>query len=383
MALLGLRKKKRTSAVLIDVGSASVAGAYAHVVEGKLPILYYSARVALERREDETSDAAMLRALSTLCERLIREGAPALRRETGSGHADSLLVSVAAPWQDTKVRTGSKQQEKAFVFTRAMMQDLVAAQKAEAPGRMSTGESVIGTLLNGYEIANPFGKRATRAELVILSSSIAKEVAEGIEKLVRGAFHNHAVTLVSFAPVAYTVFRDLYPHEKDFLILDVSGEGSDLAFVKNGLLMDVGSTSLGLRSLTEAGKVAAQTARQEYSPFDLHAQKAQSGWLSELAIVLHTFASRHPLPRTLFLLADDDARGFLVRALDAPQLHSLWLSDEPLRIVPVAPGQFVSGVETKGLAVPDIFLAVLALYFAKPIEPLAEPERFSPVTRPA
>jgi hypothetical protein len=55
-------------------------------------------------------------------------------------------------------------------------------------------------------------------------------------------------------------------------------------------------------------------------------------------------------------------REYLVRTLDDPILHSLWLSDEPLHIVPVLPEQFATSIRTAKDANGDIFLAILALY---------------------
>lgn len=376
MALFAFSKPKRTSSVLIDIGSASVAGAYAHAVDGTLPALYYTARMPIEKRAEETAETAMLRAFENLCSVLIREGAPALRRETGSARIDSILVSVAAPWQETKVRSESTQSGRPFIFTKAVMHDLVMRGADVPEGRVPTGQSVIATLLNGYEVIDPFNKKVSRAELVVLSSTIDKKVADALEQTVRKAYHTTAVSFVSFAPVAYTVFRDLYPHERDFLILDVSGEGSDLAFVKGGHLIDVGSIPHGISSLMSKAKEVARVSDPAYldpahnAQFSAHMEKAQQAWLSGLTILLKTFAGKHALPRTLFLLADDDVRGYLVRALDNPAFHSVWLSDEPLRIVPVLPGQLASIVETKGVAVPDVFLAVLAAYSGKRIEPL-------------
>lgn len=324
----------------------------------------------------------MLRAFENLCTVLIREGAPALRRETGSAQLDALLVSVAAPWQETTVRIESMASEQPFIFTKAMMSELAAKDAGETENRRSTGRSVISTLLNGYEVADPFNKKATRAELVVLSSSIDSAVADALEAAVRKTFHRHDADFVSFAPVSYAVFRDLYPHEKDYLILDVSGEGSDVALVKGGRLVDVGSVPTGVRALLSSAqqKRPARAAEREAlldpahnAQFSSQVAEAEQAWLQELAGLLKTFAAKRALPRTLFLLADDDARDFLVRTLNTPVLHALWLSDEPLRIVPVLPAQLTAAVETKGTALPDIFLAVLAAYSAKEIEPLSSP----------
>lgn len=289
-------------------------------------------------------EAAMLRTLTTVSELLVREGAPAVRRETGSGHIDTVLVSVAAPWQQSAVRTESVQQERPFVFTTEFARNLVAKHAQMATEHASPQESIIATRLDGHEIPNPFGKKASRVELIILSSSITRTIAERIEGIVSAAYHTHTISFVAFASAAYVVFRDLYPHERDFLILDVSGEGSDVAMIKNGHLTDVGSI-----------------------PHGLHTPKE---WLAGVITQLGDFSTRHALPQTLFLLTEDAVRDTLLHALDTSELRRLWLSDERLRIVPVLPAPFAAHVQTKGEATGDIFLAILALYRTKTVQTL-------------
>ncbi|MDB5189881.1 MAG: hypothetical protein JWN49_207 [Parcubacteria group bacterium] len=378
------KSKKRSSVVVIDIGSSSVAGAYVHYTDKELPIIYYTIRMPIVPGEGEDIQTAMLRTLTAMGTELIEKGAPALRRETGSGSVDSVLVSVSAPWQETKVRTQAIHPDKPFTFTSRMLSEVVSSSANLEAGRVSTGESVIATILNGYEIPNPIGKRATRAEVVILSSTLEASVIDEIRTRVRKWYHTHEITFVAFAPATYTVLRDLYPHEKDFLILDVSGEGTDLAFVKAGLLVDVGTLPKGIHQLLDATRGAERMTIDEESGnarvpseqpgyispdrnarFVIRTEAVKKEWLTGLTDLFKQFAQNHALPRTLFLLADPNARDYLRRSLDTDALHSLWLSDEPLSLISVLPEQFAPYVQARGNAEGDIFLAILTLYQAK------------------
>jgi hypothetical protein len=391
MGLFSFGKKHDATRILIDVGSSSVGGAYVHFKSGQLPAIIYNARINLQQREGEEIEAGMMRTLSELAALLVREGAPAVHRALGHAHARSILVSIAAPWQETRVRSETIQAVRPFVFTKKLLNETVAKSAHVPEDRVDSGESVIATILNGYEIPNPFGKEVKRVELVILSSTLLRNVTEAIEAALRAAFHTHEISFTGFAPVSYRVFRDLYPHENDYLILDIRGARSDLAFIQRGLLRDVGSIPHGTRALLAIGRKASDLV-PENSPvqsglgasylnqnrnaaFGSRVEAAEQEWIEGLSSLLKDFATRHALPRTLFLLADDDVRGFLVRTLDTPALHTLWLSDEPLRIVPVTHAQFAPYVRSQGMANGDIFLDLLALYEARGTQPLQnEPE---------
>ncbi|HRH55393.1 MAG TPA: hypothetical protein PK609_00830, partial [Candidatus Paceibacterota bacterium] len=302
MGLFSSGKKQARSVALIDIGSASVGGAYAHFVEGAQPIIYYTARVTIEPREGETITESMLRSLSFLERLMIEEGAPALHRETKSGAVDNVLVSVASPWQDTHIETAHIAEKRPFLFTRA---HLDAVGKTVLPkDRIASGRTVIATVLNGYETANPFGKRVTRADLTVLTSSLDKAAAHAIETSLRRTFHTGEISLTAFAPVAYTVFRDLYPHQKDFIVLDVSGTATDIAFVKHGLLTHSESVPHGIHDLLEAARKAGHRAHLGITEmlsasanqvFGEESAAIERVWLEGLEEAFEKFSHKHAL----------------------------------------------------------------------------------------
>lgn len=370
MGLFSLGKKQSRSVALIDIGSASVGGAYAHYREGEQPVIYYTARVAVEPREGESITDSMLRSLAFLDRLMIEEGAPTLRREAGSGHVDEVLVSVAAPWQETVITTTRIEEKHPFTFTHHHL-ELAGKGAPVGKDKVRSGRTIIASILNGYETSNPFGKRATRADLIVLTSTIDKTALKLVQGAFRKTFHTSSVTVTAFAPVAYTVFRDLYPHLKDFIVLDVSGTGTDVAFVKRGLLADTHAIPYGLhdlaRALRQAGQRAHLSAEDIIDPaanstFAKEAEAIREVWLESLREAFSAFSKNQALPRTVFLLADQDAREYLKRLLEESRLRTLWLSDEPLAVLALAPANLAPFVKTRGLGEGDLFLAVLSLF---------------------
>jgi hypothetical protein len=343
MGLFGT-KVKLASVALIDIDSSSVGGALAHLSSNDAPVVYFTIRQTIEAREHEEISEAMLRTLAELSDKLVTLGAPILRQETGSGHIDRIFVSVGAPWQKTKIRIEAISETKPFVFTQAILAEVIKKGEEIPAGYTKSDEAVVATLLNGYETEKPFGKKATRADIIILSSLLDQKVAKEIEKTLRATYHTHALTLTIFASVSYAAFRDIYPHEKNFLLLQVAGEATDIAFVKRGFLVDVASIPHGLNDLREEN---------------------EKEWLSYIEASFQDASVRHALPRTLFLLADESARDYLKRLLDSSSMRSLWLTDDPLRVISVVPAHFAQFVKSRGNAEGDVFLALLALFSKK------------------
>ncbi len=343
-------KKEKTSCALFDIDSSSVGGALAYAEGGAPPTICYTVRKVIQPKEHEESADAMCRTLEEVSAELIQKGAPILRQETGSGNSENILVSIGAPWQKSLIRVDVVSEKKPFVFTKAILADALRRSPYLPKGYLKSNESVVATLLNGYETSEPFGKKVGRADMIILTSFLDANVSSRVEQILRKTYHTHALTLTGFAPIAYSVFRDVYPHEKDFLVVEISGEATNIIFVKHGLLVNVANVQYGLNQLIMTAKMVGNDA------------EAEKMWLSKIAETLGAFAANHALPRTLFLLVEPGSLDYLRSLIDSPSLRSLWLTDDPLRVVSVVPQHFANVVKVRGEAEGDVFLQLLALY---------------------
>ncbi|TSA44478.1 hypothetical protein D4R49_00040 [bacterium] len=331
-------KKENTEAVvLIDISTSSVAGAYATFVAGAQPTILYMKRLPVEVHDKEQKTRAMLRALKLLGDTLIREGAPSLLRATGSGRADSVLVSIDAPWQETSVRTEHFEQNEPFVFTREMVAAALEKTSTAPPGKLLADESVIGTTLNGYQTNDPYEKEANRAAIIVLTSLIDRRVAESIKEVIRGVFHTKDIFPIAGSSLRYQAMRITFPHERDSLIIDAtSGEVTSLSLVRKSLLVNT----------TEVRN---------------HTKNAAL-WAKSVADALKDLSSRYPLPRTVFLLAHEPELSLLREALDAEKLERFWLSDNPPKVVSVLGSHVSTLVRQTTTSLADLSLLLMALF---------------------
>lgn len=371
------------TAALIDIGSVSVGGALAVFPEKENPIICYTTREEITFRGDSPTLADMESALTRLVTRLQTDGVPALARLAGSGHVREILISLAAPWQTTRVEVRTVEKKTPFTFSHSIITEAFAAEESTEDTKRILGDhAVIATLLNGYDTNEPFGKHAKRADLVILTTTLDEDAALAIKGALLRTFHRKEMRLCGFSFIAYTVFRDVYAHEKEYLILDVTGEVTDISLVKRGVLVDVAQSPCGLNGMIRAaGKVpiperatGALEGATTLMPTDIYNPRfagklaaAKEAWRTAFQQTLESLSKRFPLPRTVFLLSDDEVRDFLQKIIIETPLAELRLSDEPFAVLPVSPDQFASYIQTRGEAVGDTFLAMLALFENKPI----------------
>ncbi|HRH24034.1 MAG TPA: hypothetical protein PK109_00375 [Candidatus Paceibacterota bacterium] len=368
MSLFGSKNKSK-AVVLIDVTSSSIGGAYAIVSESAPAALLYTTRVALPTTGADVPSELMLRALDEVLQDLRINGAPILHRRTGSGSVQAVVASVGAPWQTTNIRTETVVEEKPFLFTDAIIAG--AKKKGEIPvGRYSSEESVLATLLNGYETPQPVGKRAKRAEIILLGATMEEETAKLMRRALSSFSALHEVRFSGLASVVSTAVALAFPHEKEYLALRVSGEVTELVFVKRGHPMFVSHIPSGLNVFARAAKSTGYASfpdggdiidRTKSTELDAGLKEAEEAWTTAVATCLKEFTATHALPRTLFLIVDKEAREFIRRVLDVPQVHALWLSDEPLATIALECSHFSKNMACETGVEEDLMLGLLAL----------------------
>lgn len=323
--------------MLVDIGTDSVAGAYAKYVESEKPVLLYTKRVPISVRKNEPHENAMLRALKELGSTLIVEGAPILMRATGNGRADTILVSIDAPWQRTSVRTEHFERKTSFIFTKSMVGTALKKTGIIPAGTLLADESIIGTVLNGYQTHDPYGKRVHCASIVILTSFIDKKVLAGIAKTLQSLYHTSHIFFIAGSSLRYQAMRTAFPHERDMLILDATGSMTSISLVRNNIFV----------------------ALAEVEDSTTHMKE----WVQKITHELSVLAKQYPLPRTVFLLTQESKITSLQKMLETVRTEKLWLSDDPPKIVPVL-GNHVSGLLRQIITAPhDLQLLLMVLFW--------------------
>jgi hypothetical protein len=346
------------SVALIDVQAGSVGGGYLAHPAGMLPTLAYSTRVPVEPREHESVPDAVIRSVATLIEQMKTDGVTALARLTGSGRTARTVISIGSPWQESKVRIERLQQSQPFTFTRSLMSSIVGKTAEVSPDRIGCGESVVATILNGYETSQPFGKRAQLADIVVLSSTIERAFVDRLMVPLRDHSGLHDEKFTASAPLIYQVFRHLFPHEKRFLVVAVSRDATDIMMIRNGLLSSIIRAPHGVGTFPRADA----TKSEDRTDTGAAMLAWRADWVGNVRDAFLALCRDAALPRALFLIAEDEYRSHIASALDVPALRSLWLSDESLSVIPVEPAHFTREVSIGESAKSDMFLMMLALF---------------------
>jgi hypothetical protein len=222
-----------------------------------------------------------------------------------------------------------------------MVATAMAKTSPSAEGKYLADESIIGTILNGYETSNPYGRRVHRASVIVLSSLIDEKVAEAISTTLRRIFHTDNVRSIAGSSLRYQAMRNAFPHERDALILDATDASLSITLVRKDLF-----TAL----------------------IEIVDMPSGSAWTERVMKEFAAIALKYPLPRVIFLLARESELATFQQALEvAPSggLGTLWISDSPPKVVPLIASHLSNAVRQATATPPDLQLLLMALYYAR------------------
>jgi hypothetical protein len=91
--------------------------------------------------------------------------------------------------------------------------------------------------------------------------------------------------------------------------------------------------------------------------------KETTVWIQKAKEGLTRLAESFPLPRTIFLLTQEQDVKTLEKALNTAELKGLWLSDNPPKIVSVLANHVSALVRQSAPVLPDLTLILMAVYW--------------------
>ncbi len=325
--------KKEKSVLLFHIGTGSIGTSLVTNLKQSdkyiKPNVIYSSRTPFSFKENLS--------FSEFVEEMVKSLETSLRNfeKAKLPPPDAIHCVLASPWYVSQTRVIQIEKNVPFVYTKKFEEDLVKKEieRFATERNLDTGEKdggaqvidkqIIQIKLNGYSYVDPYEKKAKKAELAIFLSVSPTFLIERIRNTIKKTLNAKSVFFSSFVFMSFIVFRDIYKETKDFLIIDVGSEVTDIAFVRNDLLE--GSTSfpsgknfilrrlvaglkmsndevVSLMQLYQDGNI--ETGMKER--IDKFLLPAKNEWLKHFQNSLFTLSNNLTLPDAIFLTAGEN-----------------------------------------------------------------------------
>ena len=340
MGFIFTSPKKEKIVVIFDIGSGSVGGAIVKISKDGIgiPVILKNVRNEIKFQKEFDFDVFMkdmTLALDLTANDLynMKVGAP-----------DEIYCVLASPWYLSETRSVKMAKDKSFTFTKRLVNELIEKEisnltqlyKDKYNNLESTPQLIeqhtMAVFLNGYGIEDPIGKKCQFLEMNMVISLAPKLCLEKIRETLLKTFHNTNVSFSTFTVSTYFAVRDKYITLDSYLLLDISGEITDVGIVTRGVLKSVLSFPFGkktffkymctkleieLRDAVELFRMYNENSlTDEYKAKVIPLLKSiENSWGESFNECINTLPRTLMLPDTIFLTTDNDIKKWFTEIL--------------------------------------------------------------------
>ena len=395
MALFGKKSKAAASELVLvcDIGSARVAAALVLLRDGAVPqMLYRTEHPIVFQKELDFSrfTLSMLDSLSKVLATVETEG---LRHIHFGGKKRKRVVIqravciYASPWHLSHTKVLQHNPEDPFTVTQELIDaaieqegktftenELIEYEESVGAGMELIEQQVTGIRLDGYTVSNPIGREAHELSFVVTVTMMASALREAVEERLQKTIHTTDIRHHSFGYVGFVALRDLFQDANDFLLIDVTGEISDISVIQNDVLLSSASFPYGsrnlIREISKTHNTQPETARSMVKNFvtgdgnqeiQESLENAQHKWTMHLVDALNTAGESTPLPQKVFCVIDENLSALFQRAaVEAfTQIQSVRSAED---FTLISSGLLQGHIDFRAGITEDPFLALETLY---------------------
>jgi len=355
MGIFSNRGKKKELILVFNIGSSFVGGALFQKGESGIPRIVFSTRepILVENKIDiDRFLVCTVEALELVANKIFKAGV---------GAPSKIFCVLSSPWLVSQTRTIIFKKNTPFVFSTKLADDLIQKEIKlfEEENKTKYGDTgpdirvielkSMKTMLNGYETSKPLNQKAQELEMTIFLSISGEQVLKKIEDTIRKHFHSNLIKFSSSTMATFTVIRNLFPEQENFLLVYIGGEVTDISMIKKNTLRESISFPLGCnflsRGVASGLGVTLGEANSLISLYkDGHAEEyvtrnlvsimndLKAKWLEKFQESLANLSNDISIPATIFIDMGRDLAEFFSETIRTEQFSQYTLTESKFKI---------------------------------------------------
>jgi hypothetical protein len=356
MSIFGGGKNKEELVLVFDIGSSSIGAAFFLMQKANPPKIIYSIREPITTDKNLSFDKFLILTLKSI--EIISKKISI----KGIGGPSKIFCVLSSPWYMSQTRNISLKKNTPFVFNIKLADSLIEKEvnlfKEECVKTyVHTNSKVLPIelknmqiMLNGYVVPKPANQKATELEMTIFVSMSEEEILEKIKETIGKHFYKENIKFSSFSMASFTVVRDLFIEQNNFLLMDIGGEVSDISMIKKDILRSSISFPLGRNffirgiaslidcSLDEATSYISlykdgHMSDSSLSKIEPIINKLKKEWLVKFQKSLVSLSNDISIPSTIFLTVDQDFSDFFTETIKSEQFNQYTLTESKFKVI--------------------------------------------------
>lgn len=355
MGIFPWNKKENKLVLVFDIGSSSVGGALFLMQESGIPKIITTFRESITLQKSLNIDKFLSSTMKSL------EVVVGKIYGARMGRPEEIFCVLSSPWRVSQTRVIKLEKNTPFIFSSKLAESLIQKEitlfeeeylakyeDVKSPVRSIEFKN-IKTMLNGYETRNPLNQKVKEVEMNIFISISPEQVLRKIEEIIGKCFHFKVIKFSSSTLASFAVLRDMYPHNENFLLIDIGGEVTEISMAKKNILRESISFPFGLNfmirgvasslhspiseaksliSLFKDGHAAESIAKKLGSVID----RLKNEWLKNFQESLANLSNDISVPAAIYLMVDREMRDFFSEVIKTEQFNQYTLTESKFEI---------------------------------------------------
>lgn len=317
--------------LVVDVGSGSIGAALVRLNDGNSPYILSVARQVIPFQEKLN-----VQRFVTLMQESLDAATNAVMEKNKDIVPRAVLFGLASPWNTSQTRLVHLDQPEDFLITEKGLAQIIEKEGGlftSAPFDPNGPKELMKNVLiesramqvklNGYEVADPVGRRVRELDIALYLSVMPERIKESFALTIKKRWPHVEMRFHSFMYAAFNAVRDTFAESASFIVVDVAGEVTDVALVRDNVLLESLSFPLGYHAIVrmtmrELGlqSVAAQTEVSLYLEGKSDAKRSQQmeqifakvirEWKLLFVGALTQLSEQYPIPHVIYHFVDEE-----------------------------------------------------------------------------
>jgi cell division ATPase FtsA len=383
MGIFSKIEKREEMVVVFDVGSFSVGAAVFYIRKNGSPEIIYSIREPVVFENEINFDkflSSTIKSLEVVVNKICM---------MHFGSPDKIFCVLSSPWYASQTRVVNLEKNTPFVFNSKLADSLIEKEvilfKEEHSIKDTESHIVpielknMKIMLNGYDAPKPLGQKAKELEMTLFISMSQRQILDNITDAINKHFNNRVIKFSSFVMASFSVARDMFVNQENFLLVDIGGEITDISMVKKDVLCESISFPMGrnhmVRGISKALGCTLDEAKSYISLYkDNHMEDSAAkkfkpfmdqfkiDWLKDFQEALANLSNDISIPSTIFLTVEKDLADFFSEIIKNEQFNQYTLTESKFRII-VLGTEALHGIAVfKENIIRDPFLIIESIY---------------------
>lgn len=343
------KKSTKEISLIFNVGNDNISSTLVELRKNNKPHIFYTRKEHINFDHDITSSKLVVlisELIRKVSERVEKEGLPKLGK--GSHKISTIYCVLSSPWYLAETKVIRITREKEQIVTKKFLDEIIQKEEQRFEDESANGEyahmfgsdieiverKIIQAKLNGYEVGSPVGKSAHLIEIALFTSLASKKILDVVSKHVHKHFGVRNITFHTFSLATFSTVRDIFPNLNDLILVDVTGEITEVALVTQGVMSEAASFPNGrsalIRTLSKelratpeiVGSLLKMSRESHVDPasaprMEKIIENYKKTWSSELASILAGFAKNIVLPTRIVVTAEESASSIYSSAAES------------------------------------------------------------------